>query len=156
MGAIQLVNDSVFKNGPVTIHTEGLISGGDQFVLALRTLGSTLVINSEDTITVHESIADDVNSEAIAYTTLLILAFGYWVQTSQPILSAELSGVGSDEAGSATDSRVTRFIMGNTSFSLLMGSVMPVSNLSAYSHQYSPIETGVVLGAYGCTEIKGK
>ena len=150
---VTLLNDTVFKNGPVTLDTHNVISGGDQFVLALRSLGSTIIIRDNDFVTVHASIVDDINSEAIAYTVLLILVFGYWVQTSQPILSRDVRSILNDTTTpSITDSRTTRFIIGNTSFSLLMGSLISALNLSAYSHQYSPIETDVVLGGYGAGE----
>ena len=149
-GTIRVVNESVFTNGPVTIDTPEVVSGGDRVVLALRTMGSSMTITSDDTVTIYAAITDDVNSEAIAYTVLLILVFGYWVQTSQPLLSSEMINTSNDGTGpSVTESRTTRFIVGNTSFSLLMGSVTSYLKWSAYSHQYSPIETDVVLGAYG-------
>ena len=112
-------------------------------VLAAQRFGSAVIIDEDDgTLTIWPAISDDVNSEAIAYTVLLMILFGYFVFVSGPLLANK------------PPSKVTKFLVSNTSFSLFMGSLVSIIDVSAYSHQYTPIETDILLGDYGPQKSK--
>ena len=174
-GIIALRNASVLTGGDITIDTNRVIAGGSTFIIAYRQHASALEIRNRAQVTLRKGLKDDVNSEAIAYTILLILVLGYWVQTSQPVLTmAPVSATRSKKAQetaletplpggemtskgraqvmeSVAEVRTTRFVVGNTSFSLLVGALISISGLTTYSHQYSPIETDIVLGDFGAS-----
>ena len=144
--ALTFKNASIFPAGSFSVPTIGAIaSPDDTFIFAVQLLASSLIVDGDTgTVQVWQSLSDDVNSEAISYTVLLMLVFGFFVYVSRPISNGPIN-----KAGGVYNDATVKFLLSNTSFSLFVGSLLSVVDLSAYSHQYTPVETDILLGEYG-------
>ena len=149
---LTIFNNQTLTDGKIDIPLGNVVFGGNSIVLSYRDFASTLVIQQDGHTTIYKGMTDNLTGEAIAYTVLLILVLGYWVQASQQLLDSSIQGLvygDSSPPVSIFGVGVTRFIVGNTSFSLCIGTLMSLIEVTAYSHQYSPIESDIVLGKNG-------
>jgi len=152
MGGARLLveNDTIIqkKGGTFAILVDAAVPSQDETkaVLSVQQIASSVVLSYDETteVVLWEALSDDVNSEAIAYTVLLIIAFGYWVYVSKPISREDTEG-----ATKLFRDEINRLLLYNLTFSLFMGSVASAAKISAYSHQYTPIETDIILGSWG-------
>ena len=102
--------------------------------VSYRDFASTLVIQQDGHTTIYKGMTDNLTGEAIAYGAPYF-SIGLLGGVSQQLLDSSIRGLVRrfEPTSVCCWGGVTRFIVGNTSFGLCIGTLMSLIEVTAYS-----------------------